>query len=408
MTDCYQDHMLNLDQAQQHILNAIHPITDTHTVPLDRALARVLAEPVSANVPVPPFRNSAMDGYAIFCDEKLEVGQMFDVVGESFAGAPFTGELHTGQAVRIMTGAVMPEQANTVIMQEHIERKNDVAITTQTVTPNQNVRHAGEDVQQGDVVFDAGRKLSAIDLGVLASMGCAQVRVYRRVKVAVFCTGDELKAPNETLQAGEIYNSNRFMLNATLKELGANVLDLGVIEDKPEALEKILLEICEKVDVIISTGGVSVGDADYVKPVMQKIGKISFWKVAIKPGKPFAFGKIHQCDFYGLPGNPVSSAVTFELLVKHALQKTSGQVVTPHLKVNAVLETNIKKRAGRMDFQRGVFSQNKNGDLTVRLAGGQGSHQLFSLANADGLICLPKDSTGANAGERVEVWLLKA
>jgi len=406
MINCYQDQMLDLEQAQQQILDTVTAVQETEVVSLSNSRGRVLAKDTYAPVAVPPHKNSAMDGYAIACPGSIGAGASFTVVGRSMAGVPYTGEIANGQAIRIMTGACVPEGVDTVIMQEHVQSEGDGIVLQQKVNPGQNVRHAGEDVEQGALVYSAGRKISALDLGVLASIGCAELEVYRPLKVALFCTGDELKQPDELLALGDIYNSNRFMMFGLLEELGMQVVDLGVVPDSPEALEKTLQQAAQVADAIISTGGVSVGDADYVKSVMQKAGEIGFWKVAIKPGKPFAFGRFQGCHFFGLPGNPVSSAVTFKLLAVAALQKMSGQAPRSAVKIKAIAAGEFKKRAGRQDFQRGILSEDEQGRLTVVPASGQGSHQLFALANADALVCLPKQSSGVVAGELVEVWLL--
>lgn len=406
MTNCYQDQMLDLEQAQQQILDTVGAIKQTETVALAASRGRVLAKNIYAPVAVPPHKNSAMDGYAIACDKPIAAGLSFTVVGRCMAGAPFVGEIAPGQAIRIMTGAVVPEGVDTVIMQEHVQRAADDILLQQPVKPGQNVRHAGEDIEQGSLVYTAGRKISALDLGVLASIGVAKLEVYRPLTVALFCTGDELKQPGELLAPGDIYNSNRFMMFGLLEELGMQVIDLGVAPDCPEALEDILIQAAQQADAIISTGGVSVGDADYVKIVMQKIGEIGFWKVAIKPGKPFAFGRFQGCHFFGLPGNPVSSAVTFKLLVVAALQKMSGQIPKPVVKIKAIAAADFKKRPGRQDFQRGILGEDVQGRTTVSASVGQGSHQLFALAHADALVCLPSDSSGVFEGEPVEVWLL--
>ena len=333
-------------------------------------------------------------------------GCVYEVVGTSLAGKPYVGDIKDKQAIRIMTGACVPEGTDTVIMQEHVDRADHQITLLEPVRHGQNVRHAGEDIERGEQVYPVGHQITAIDLGVLASIGCTSVKVFCPLKVALFCTGDELKQPGESLSPGDIYNSNRFMLTGLLDELGVEVIDLGVAPDQPEALEAMLVNAATQADAIISTGGVSVGDADYVKPVMQKIGEIGFWKVAIKPGKPFAFGNFQGTHFYGLPGNPVSSAVTFKLLVQAALQKASGQVIKAPVKIKAIAATDFKKRPGRMDFQRGVLGEDDKGQTTVSSSGGQGSHQLYALAGANNLVCLPKDSAGVKSGEWVEVWLL--
>ena len=406
MSDCYQDQMLDLEQAQKKILDTVIEIQEREMVVLSQSRGRILAKDIYAPVAVPPYKNSAMDGYAIACVKVVEVGTSFTVVGCAMAGVIYIGEIAPGQAIRIMTGAVVPKGVDTVIMQEHVQIEGKSITLQQSVQFGQNVRHVGEDIEQGALVYSTGRKISVLDLGVLAGIGCAEVEVYRSLKVALFCTGDELKQPGELLTPGSIYNSNRFMMIGLLEELGIQVIDLGVVSDNPKSLEKTLQQAAENADAIISTGGVSVGDADYVKSVIPKVGEIGFWKVAIKPGKPFAFGNVHGCHFFGLPGNPVSSAVTFKLLVVSALQKIAGQVPKSVVKIKVVAAGVFKKKSGRMDFQRGVLGEDGQGRTTVMAVADQGSHQLFALANADVLVCLSKQSTGVVEGEMLEVWLI--
>lgn len=406
MNNCYQDQMLDLEQAQQQILNAVTAVLERESVSLSASRDRILADNIYASVAVPAHKNSAMDGYAIACSSGLNAGVSFTVVGRSMAGAPYRGAVAPGQAIRIMTGAVVPEGVDTVVMQEHVDQEDGCVVLQQPVKPGQNVRHAGEDIEKGALVYSAGRKISALDLGVLASIGVAELSVYRRLKVAFFCTGDELKQPGELLAPGDIFNSNRFMMAGLLEALGMQVVDLGVVPDSRDALEDTLYCAAQQADAIISTGGVSVGDADYVKEVMQKIGDIGFWKVAIKPGKPFAFGRFKHCHFFGLPGNPVSSAVTFKLLVVSALQKMSGEASRPLRKLTVLAACDFNKRPGRMDFQRGKLLPCTDGQTAVTVLVGQGSHQLFSLAKADALVCLPKESDGVRAGEKVDIYLL--
>jgi len=401
---CYQDQMLDLDTALELLLNSVKSITDTEEVALSDAFERVLARDIQSTSNVPPHKNSAMDGYAY---QHQDGKTQYQLIGTAFAGKPYDGEVVNNECVRIMTGACVPDGANTVVMQEHVSVLG-TEITIDTV-PNQgsNIRGVGEDIQRGDTVFKKGRRLSPIDLGVLASVGCATVNVIRKPKVAIFCTGEELKQPGQPLGKGDIYNSNLYQLKALLQQENVDVFDFGNVGDDPRLIENTIVKTSQMADVLISTGGVSVGDADYVKPLMQKLGKIGFWKVAIKPGKPFAFGEVNGAAFFGLPGNPVSSAVTYKLLAEPALQQIKGMAESATtLTFNAIAATDFKKRPGRKDFQRGQLSKNEQGDWVVSSVNGQGSHQLLALSESDCLVELDKDSSGALKGELVSVRMV--
>ena len=310
--DDFDPASLDTKQALKQILNSLEPLSSTESLPIRDALGRTLAENISSTINVPGHTNSAMDGYAIHGTDIPSQGtKSLTNIGTAFAGRPFNGVVNKGECVRIMTGAAMPEQTDTVIMQEHVEVDgNNIKIDHSHVT-GQNVRQAGEDIPKGGTVLNQGKCLLPADLGLLASVGISKVRVIKKLRVAFFSTGDELKPVGSKLKVGEIYDSNRYTLHGMLSRLGVEIIDLGMIEDKRDAVEQAFLNAADQANVVITSGGVSVGEADFVKETLEKIGEVNFWKVAMKPGRPLAFGKIKNAQFFGLPGNPVSVMVTF-------------------------------------------------------------------------------------------------
>ncbi|RJT46800.1 molybdopterin molybdotransferase MoeA [Rahnella woolbedingensis] len=381
---------------------------DTEYLPLAAAAGRITAAPVLSPIFVPPFDNSAMDGYALRSNEQRD-GAVFPVAGKAFAGAPFHGEWPAGTCIRIMTGAPVPAGADVVIMQEQAEVSEAGVRFTATAEQGQNIRLTGDDIKQGDSVLPAGVRLGAAELPLLASLGVTEVEVWKSLKVAVFSTGDELQPVGTPLQEGQIYDTNRFAVRLMLEQLGCTVLDLGIIRDDPQALRKAFEEANEFADLVISSGGVSVGEADYTKQMLDELGEIGFWKLAMKPGKPFAFGKLKDSWFCGLPGNPVSAALTFYQLVQPFIAQLSGHSAwqfPPRLKAKAV--TPLKKAPGRLDFQRGIFSTNAEGQLEVRTTGHQGSHVFSSFSQANCFIVLERERDSVSAGEIVEVETFNA
>lgn len=403
--DEHQPGLLTVAEAQARILDGVTAVTETETLPVRDALGRVLAQDVMSPIDVPSHTNSAMDGYAVRAADLPADGVMeFPVPGTSWAGRPWLTPIEPGQAVQIMTGGMMPEGADTVIMQEHVERKGDTVRIGTGHKPGQNVRAAGEDVTTGATVFTAGKRLSSADIGVLASLGFAEVTVYRRLRVAFFSTGDELRAVGEQLGPGEIYDSNRYTLFAMLKRLDVEINDMGVVRDKRELIEQAFREAAASADAIITSGGVSVGEADFVKETLEQLGSMSFWKIAMKPGRPVTFGHIDNAVFFGLPGNPVSVMVTFFQFARTALLKMSGEAnPQPAYTVRATVTSALRKRRGRYEFQRGVLEQSAPGEFTVRSAGAQGSGILRSMSEANCFILLEPDQTGIEAGQPVLV-----
>ncbi|ORM68990.1 molybdopterin molybdotransferase, partial [Mixta gaviniae] len=313
--------LISLEDARQKMLAQLTPLTDSERLSIYRAAGRITAAPVVSPLNVPPFDNSAMDGYAVRLADLG--GDALPVAGKAFAGAPFSGDWPAGSCIRIMTGAPVPAGAEAVVMQEESVPEGDRVRFTAAVKAGQNIRRAGEDIRQGDSVLTAGVRLGAAELPLIASLGIGEVDVLRRLRVAIFSTGDELQPVGEPLAAGQIYDTNRFAVRLMLDALGCEVIDLGIIRDDPDALRAAFLRADREADLVISSGGVSVGEADYTKAMLDELGEITFWKLAIKPGKPFAFGRLSQSWFCGLPGNPVSAAVTFYQLVQPLLAKLS-------------------------------------------------------------------------------------
>jgi len=394
---------LSLDEALARILASLPPATDSERLPLKQMLGRVLAEDTYAPFDLPPFPNSAMDGYALRHRDIETLGEEgLEVIGTSFAGRPYLANVEAGQCARIFTGAAMPTGADTVVMQEHVRRVGSHILLTRPVSVRANVRPVGDEVRAGERLLEKGRRLLPADLGVLASAGIDEAWVMRKLRVAFFSTGDELQPLGQLLGPGQIHDSNRYTLQGLLQNPAIDLIDLGVVRDDPAALRQTLRESSSALaDVIISSGGVSVGDADFVTGALAELGRVDFWKVAVKPGKPFVFGRIGQSWFFGLPGNPVAVMVIFLQLVRPALFQLMGTKPIPPLRLSAVCRSNLKKSAGRMEFQRGVFSADGSGGLEVEGIAAQGSNQLLGISRSNCFIVLPPESTGVQAGDRV-------
>lgn len=402
---CYASNtLMSLEEAQKAIFHAINTVTDTEQLALDDLLHRVLADDIYAPINVPTFDNAAMDGYAFYHDDAIT---QYRLVGESLAGHAFNGVLNQGECVRIMTGAVVPEGADTVVMQEQAEQHIMGQIITVTfnaaVQQGSNIRKAGGDIKKGVLLLSKGKRLTPVDIGLLASIGLGHAQVYETVTAAVFSTGDELIQPDNPLKSGHIYDSNRPMLKAMLKALHINVLDLGVIPDNKHAITDAFTKASEQAHCVITSGGVSVGEADFTRQVLEDIGNVHFWKLAIKPGKPLAFGNIQQCVFFGLPGNPVSSAVTFDILAKPALLKIAGlcQHHKPLLKAKA--SAPFKKKPGRTDYQRAIYQIDERGNITVAPYKEQSSAVLSGFSGSNGYAVLEQHRNSVKAGEWVTI-----
>ena len=393
--------LLPLSDALQGMLEQLACCCDSEQQPLPEALGRVLASDIASPLAVPPFDNSAMDGYAVRLSD-LTAGTPLIMAGKAFAGQPYQGEWPAGHCVRIMTGAPVPPGTDAVVMQEETQADGDRITFLAQPEPGQNIRRAGSDIGKGACVLPAGTRLTPREMPLLASLGVATVPVRRPLKVAIFSTGDELKPVGTPLAHGDIYDSNRYGVRAMLARMGCDCLDLGIIPDDPAQLRAAFIRADEEADVLITTGGVSVGEADFTKQLLDELGEIGFWKLAIKPGKPFAFGRLPRAWFFGLPGNPVSAMVTFDQLVQPALAKLAGQHFERPLQLQAIAAEPLKKSPGRLDFQRGILSQGPNG-LEVRSTGSQDSAVFSSLSRANCYIVLERERGRVAAGETVTV-----
>jgi molybdopterin molybdotransferase len=401
--DGYDPDALRVDKAREAILACLAPITASENLEVRAALGRVLAEDIVPQIDVPAHDNSAMDGYAVrFSD----IDQPLKEIGTALAGKPFHGRLGAGECVRIMTGAVMPQGADTVVIQEVVKKDGNRVTIPPGQKKAQNVRYAGEDLKIGIAVLKSGKLLRPADIGLIASLGIGQVKVKRRVRVAFFATGDELASIGAPLQEGEVYDSNRYTLHGMLARLGVEIIDMGVVRDNPNELEQAFRKASKSADVIITTGGVSVGEADFVKQLMSKLGEVLFWKIAMRPGRPMAFGKIGEAFLFGLPGNPVAVMVTFYEFVRDALIHLSGRNHEPLPMLKAAAAENLRKVPGRTEYQRGVVF--KDQDLwKVRTTGQQGSGVLRSMSEANCFIVLEHERGSVKAGEQVQVQLFE-
>jgi molybdopterin molybdotransferase len=408
--DDYDPNSLTVDRARALILGQLSAIQGSERIALRSALGRVLAENVIAPCNVPAHDNSAMDGFAVrFADLSDSGTSRLKVLGVSLAGQAFNGAVGTGECVRIMTGALPPAGTDTVVIQEVVESDGDFALIPPRQRLGQNIRRAGEDLKLGTPALAAGKLVRPAELGLMASLGFAEVSVKRRLRVAFFSTGDELCSIGSPLAEGEVYDSNRYTLYGMLTRLGCEVLDLGVIRDDPALIEAAFREAAANADVVITSGGVSVGEADFVKQLMTQMGEVLFWKIAMKPGRPMAFGRIgedpHGAWLFGLPGNPVAVMATFYQFVRDALYKLMGADPIPAVPLLTVTcATALKKFPGRTEFQRGVLVQ-KDGHWQVHATGAQGSGILRSMSDANCLIVLEQDRGNIAAGETVQVQL---
>ena len=403
--DPFDPASISLDEALRRIAARVQPVHACERLPIRECLGRVNNEAVKSPYDIPPHANSAMDGYAIAVDS-LAGGETteLDEIGTAYAGKPFTGSVGPGQCVRIMTGALLPVGADAVIMQEQAESDDNGRVRIGADhRRGENIRNAGEDVRKGDIVLDAGARLNPADLGVLASLGIGQLQVKRKPVVAFFSTGDELVSIGEPLEPGKIYDSNRYTLHGMLSRMAVDIVDLGVVPDEPDAMRETLADAAARADLILSTGGVSVGEADYIKPALEEVGSTEFWKIAIKPGRPLTLGQIGASIFMGLPGNPVAVMVTFSQFVVPAIQLIAGTEIRRPALFRARALDSLRKKPGRYEFQRGIASQDESGAWQVGKTGKQGSGILTSMARANCFIVLPDDSAGVEPGDEVDI-----
>ena len=390
---------LDLDIALARVLEQVAASSETENVPVADAHGRVAAEPVRSTTDLPPFPASAMDGYAFRWRPGIA---SLEVTGESLAGHPFAGVVGEGQCVRIMTGAALPADCDTVAVQEDCDRNGAAIRLRESPRRGANVRPVGDDLHRGDVVVPAGKRLSPFDIGTLAACGRAEAPVRVRPRVAVFSTGDELQQPGTPLEFGNIYDSNRFAVEALLARLPVEVDNLGVLPDDAGAVAAALTAASANSALILTSGGVSVGDADHVRNAVESLGELGFWRLNLKPGKPLAFGRIGGAWFLGLPGNPVSTIVTYLLIARPAIEKLCGMRPSQPVAVAAELTEPIRHKPGREEYQRGIAT-GKGDDIRVRTTGAQGSNRMSTFAEANCLIRIPKSAGSLNSGERVEV-----
>jgi molybdopterin molybdotransferase len=406
----YDPNALPVAQAQRIVQDFVQPILGIETVTIWQALDRVLAADVISPISVPAHDNSAMDGFAFQGADLLPEAQTtLSIVGTVFAGRAFGGTVSHGQCVRIMTGAVMPAGCDTVVPQEFTQDASDTAVTIPqgVVRTGDNRRLMGEDLQEGNAALTQGRILRSADLGLLASLGIGQIMVQRRLRVAFFSTGDELRSLGDALDPGCIYDSNRYTLFGMLTRLGCELIDMGVVKDDPASLEAALRSACANADAIITSGGVSVGAADYTKQIMAQLGDVTFWKIGMRPGRPMAFGTITSkgktAYLFGLPGNPVAVMVTFYFFARDALLRMMGAQNTELPLLRAASQTDIRKKPGRTEYQRGILFTDSDGSPLVRITGSQGSGVLRSMSEANCMVVLRHEQGNVHAGELVDI-----
>jgi molybdopterin molybdotransferase len=404
--DGYDPDALRVDRADAAIRACLAPISGTERLPVREALGRVLAQEIVPAINVPGHDNSAMDGFAVRSSDLRNEEFFLKQAGTAFAGKPFHGVVSAGECVRVMTGAVMPQGTDTVVVQEVCRADNGRVAIPAGQKAGQNVRAAGEDLKAGVPMLQPGQLLRPADLGLIASLGIGEVDVKRRLRVAFFSTGDELASIGAPLKEGEVYDSNRYTLHAMLQRLGVEILDLGVVRDDPALLEAAFRKASVSADAVITTGGVSVGEADFVKQLMARLGEVLFWKIAMRPGRPMAFGKIGNAFLFGLPGNPVAVMVTFYQFVRSALLFLEGRTSHEVPLLNAVSASGIRKVPGRTEYQRGIVF-NGEGVWKVRTTGQQGSGVLRSMSEANCFIVLEHERGPVMAGEPVQVQLFE-
>lgn len=404
----YDPDALRVDVARQAIARCITPIADTETLPLREALGRALAADLVSPINVPAHDNSAMDGYALRGSDLGSTDLVLKIAGKAYAGHPYPNEVQPGECIRIMTGAVIPRGCDTVIPQELASANGQsVTLPAGAVRPGANRRRAGEDLAAGSMAMHKGRVLTPSDLGLIASLGIGEVTVMRKLRVAFFSTGDELRSIGQPLDEGCVYDSNRYTLHAMLERAGFEAIDLGVVRDDPQALEATLRDACRQADAILTTGGVSAGDADYTKDMMARLGDVLFWKVAMRPGRPMAFGRIvvegKSALFFGLPGNPVAVMATFYFFARDALFRLQDATLPALPAIQASSSETIRKRPGRTEYQRGVLDFDAGGSAHVRLTGAQGSGILSSMSEANCIVVLDHDADQIDPGMPVRV-----
>jgi molybdopterin molybdotransferase len=403
----YDPQALSADAVGAFLADLVTPVRQVETVGVRYALGRVLARDLVSPISVPPHDNSAMDGFA-FDGAQLAQGELqLEVVGTALAGKAWQGAVKPGQCVKIMTGAIMPAGLDTVVPQEFTKTLGDgrVVIPAGLLQPGDNRRHKGEDLMEGRPALTAGERLGPAACGLVASLGIPQVEVFRRLRVAYFSTGDEILSLGEPQREGAVYDSNRYTVHGLLTRLGCEVIDMGVVRDEPALLEQAFRDAASKADAIITSGGVSVGEADYTKAMMKKLGDVAFWRIAMRPGRPMAVGRIGESVLFGLPGNPVAVMVTFLAFVRPALLRMMGARAEAPVYLKARSVEAMRKKPGRTEYQRGTVVRAADGGLEVRTTGNQGSGVLSSMVQANGLIVLHHAQGNVAVGELVDVMM---
>jgi molybdopterin molybdotransferase len=411
--EAYDPQALPANEVLNFLDHLVTPVKDSESVDIFAALGRVTAQDVISPINVPPHDNSAMDGFA-FDGAQLSDSQALSlkVVGTALAGKAWEGAVNAGECVKIMTGAIMPKGLNTVVPQElcHITASQTIEIPAGLLKAGDNRRLCGEDITQGQPALLKGASITPAAAGLLASLGVPNVLVVRRLRVAYFSTGDEILSLGEAPREGAVYDSNRYTVHGMLQALGCEMIDMGVVKDEPDLLEQAFNKAAEQADAIITSGGVSVGEADFTKAMMKKLGDVVFWKIAMRPGRPMAVGRIQKGQrsavLFGLPGNPVAVMVTFLAFVKPALLKMMGSTATPLPMLRARTQEVLRKKPGRTEYQRGIVSRNAEGELQVITTGNQGSGVLSSMVQANGLIVLSHPQGTAQLGDWVDVLVL--
>ena len=405
---------LSVEQVQALLRQKILPITESETIGLHKALDRVLAQDVISPISVPPHDNSAMDGYAFDGACLAQGGRIaLTVAGTALAGKAWAQSLNAGECVKIMTGAIMPAGLDTVVPLELTERDGDtVCFDGSKLSKGANRRQKGEDLMAGQSALSAGQRVTPAALGLLASLGLENIRVFRRLRVAYFSTGDEILSLGEAPREGAVYDSNRFTLTGLLARLGIEVIDMGVVPDQPAAMQAAFERATRETDAIVTSGGVSMGDADHTRTIMKQLGQVDFWRIAMRPGRPMAFGQLGSVAgngawLFGLPGNPVAAMVTFLVFVRPALQRLMGCKAAAPVLLRARCNEALRKRPGRSEYLRGIVQPDAQGQLSVRTTGPQGSGMLNSMVQANGLIALHHDQGQTNAGDMVDVMMVE-
>jgi molybdopterin molybdotransferase len=411
----YDPQALSADGVNDFLAHLVEPVRETENVAIHEALGRVLAQDVISPISVPPHDNSAMDGYAFDGAQLARTDSLtLEIAGTALAGKAWQGNVGSGQCLKIMTGAIMPKGLDTVVPQEFVSSQaadgagaTRISFPAKLLQAGDNRRLKGEDLHEGKPALDKGTRLTPAACGLLASLGLPSVPVYRRVRVAYFSTGDEILSLGEALREGAVYDSNRYTVRGLIARLDCEFIDLGVVRDDPAMLEAAFRQAAAKADAIITSGGVSVGEADYTKAMMKKLGDVAFWKIAMRPGRPMAVGRIGSSVLFGLPGNPVAVMVTFLAFVRPALLRMMGSTQAQAPLLQARSAEAIRKKAGRTEFQRGIVTRAANGSLEVRVTGNQGSGVLSSMVQANGLIVLGHAQGNVAAGDVVDVMMFE-